>query len=112
MATVSSIRNNEPTPNPNAAKVEMKLEVVIIPVSDVDRAKEFCSGLLWRLDADFPVGNDWRVVQFTPPAGLRVLGDIRKGRHHGSARLCPGPVSRSLRYCAEVRIKPLLGMAK
>jgi len=46
--------------------VDMKLEVVVIPVSDVDRAKRFYGGLGWRLDADFAAG-DWRVIQFTPP---------------------------------------------
>jgi catechol 2,3-dioxygenase-like lactoylglutathione lyase family enzyme len=50
-----------------AAKLDMKLEVVVIPVSDVDRAKIFYANLGWRLDADFPAGNDFRVVQFTPP---------------------------------------------
>src|SRR6516225_9468669 len=52
---------------PKASPVDMKLEVVVIPVSDVDRAKEFYSKLGWRLDADFPVGDAFRVVQFTPP---------------------------------------------
>jgi catechol 2,3-dioxygenase-like lactoylglutathione lyase family enzyme len=47
--------------------VEMKLEVVVIPVSDVDRAKRFYGGLGWRLDADFVIGDEFRVVQFTPP---------------------------------------------
>jgi catechol 2,3-dioxygenase-like lactoylglutathione lyase family enzyme len=47
--------------------VDLKLEVVVIPVSDVDRAKEFYSKLGWRLDADFPFDNGFRVVQFTPP---------------------------------------------
>jgi catechol 2,3-dioxygenase-like lactoylglutathione lyase family enzyme len=47
--------------------VDVKLEVVVIPVSDVDRAKEFYGGLGWRLDADFPFDNGFRVVQFTPP---------------------------------------------
>jgi catechol 2,3-dioxygenase-like lactoylglutathione lyase family enzyme len=47
--------------------VDMKLEVVVIPVSDVDRAKRFYGGLGWRLDADFVVGDAFRVVQFTPP---------------------------------------------
>ncbi len=46
---------------------DIKLEVVVIPVSDVDRAKEFYAGLGWRLDADFPFDNGFRVVQFTPP---------------------------------------------
>jgi catechol 2,3-dioxygenase-like lactoylglutathione lyase family enzyme len=45
----------------------MNLEVVVIPVSDVDRAKEFYSRLGWRLDADFAFDNGFRVVQFTPP---------------------------------------------
>ena len=49
------------------ATVDMKLEVVVIPVSDVDRAKEFYGRLGWRLDADFQFDNGFRVVQFTPP---------------------------------------------
>ena len=49
------------------AKVDMKLEVALIPVSDVDRAKEFYTRLGWRLDDDIVMGNDFRVVQFTPP---------------------------------------------
>jgi catechol 2,3-dioxygenase-like lactoylglutathione lyase family enzyme len=47
--------------------VDMKLEVVVIPVADVDRAKAFYAGLGWRLDADFPISDDLRVVQLTPP---------------------------------------------
>jgi len=49
------------------AKVDMKFEVVVIPVSDVDRAKEFYGRLGWRLDADFRFDNGFHVVQFTPP---------------------------------------------
>jgi catechol 2,3-dioxygenase-like lactoylglutathione lyase family enzyme len=45
----------------------MKLEALVIPVSDVDRAKQFYANLGWRLDADFPFDNGFRVVQFTPP---------------------------------------------
>ena len=45
----------------------MRLEVVVLPVSDVDLAKEFYAGLGWRLDADFVDGDDFRVVQLTPP---------------------------------------------
>ena len=52
---------------PSAAVVDTKLEVVVIPVSDVDRAKRFYGSLGWRLDADFSAGEDWRVVQLTPP---------------------------------------------
>jgi predicted enzyme related to lactoylglutathione lyase len=47
--------------------VDMKLEVAVLPVADVDRAKAFYQGLGWRLDADFPFDNGFRVVQFTPP---------------------------------------------
>ena len=47
--------------------VDLKLEVVVIPVSDVDRAKAFYGGLGWRLDADFPFDNGVRIVQITPP---------------------------------------------
>src|SRR5215207_4787995 len=47
--------------------VDLKLEVVILPVSDVDRAKRFYESLGWRLDGDFTNGSDWRAVQLTPP---------------------------------------------
>ena len=47
--------------------IDLKLEVVVLPVSDVDRAKRFYEGLGWRLDADFPGAGDFRVVQMTPP---------------------------------------------
>jgi catechol 2,3-dioxygenase-like lactoylglutathione lyase family enzyme len=50
-----------------ARTLDMKLEVVVIPVSDVGRAKEFYTSLGWRLDADFAEGDDFRVLQFTPP---------------------------------------------
>ena len=58
---------NERDVAPPARTVDMKLEVVVIPVSDVERAKRFYGGLGWRLDADFVVGDTFRVVQFTPP---------------------------------------------
>jgi catechol 2,3-dioxygenase-like lactoylglutathione lyase family enzyme len=48
------------------ATIDTKLEVVVVPVADVDRAKQFYEGLGWRLDGDFTDGNDWRVVQMTP----------------------------------------------
>jgi catechol 2,3-dioxygenase-like lactoylglutathione lyase family enzyme len=47
--------------------MDAKLEVVVLPVADVDRAKAFYQGLGWRLDADFPIADDYRIVQFTPP---------------------------------------------
>jgi catechol 2,3-dioxygenase-like lactoylglutathione lyase family enzyme len=52
----------------------MKLEVIVIPVSDVERAKRFYSNLGWRLDAEFAAGADFRVIQFTPPgSGCSVI---------------------------------------
>jgi len=58
----------------SAARVDMKIEIVVIPVSDVDRAKEFYAKLGWRLDADFAHGDDWRAIQFTPPgSGCSVI---------------------------------------
>src|SRR3954453_760795 len=65
---MSSMRATDPTIGaPTEATVDLKLEAVVIPVSDVDRAKDFYAGLGWRLDADFPFDNGFRVVQFTPP---------------------------------------------
>ena len=55
------------TPIRTAAGTDLKLEVVVIPVSDVDRAKRFYENLGWRPDADFAHGDDWRLVQMTPP---------------------------------------------
>jgi catechol 2,3-dioxygenase-like lactoylglutathione lyase family enzyme len=51
----------------SVAIVDQKVEALVIPVSDVDRAKQFYKNLGWRLDADFPFDNGFRVVQFTPP---------------------------------------------
>jgi len=57
-----------------ASRVDMKFEIVVIPVSDVDRAKEFYGRLGWRLDADYDNGRDFRVIQFTPPgSGCSVI---------------------------------------
>ena len=66
MATSSAI-NNEPVSHASAARVDMKFEVIVIPVADVDRSKAFYTKLGWRLDADFAFDNGFRVVQFTPP---------------------------------------------
>jgi catechol 2,3-dioxygenase-like lactoylglutathione lyase family enzyme len=53
---------------------EMRLEVVVVPVSDVDRAKRFYESLGWRLDADFPVEEGYRIVQLTPPgSGCSII---------------------------------------
>src|SRR6188768_3811691 len=67
----TEIRSNDPT---GVAKVGMKFEIVVIPVSDVDRAKEFYGRIGWRLDADFVSGKDYRVIQFTPPgSGCSII---------------------------------------
>src|SRR5215467_7157612 len=66
--STTEVRPDNATGKAVAAKVDMKFEIVVIPVSDVDRAKEFYGGKLgWRLDADFDNGKDFRVIQFTPP---------------------------------------------
>jgi catechol 2,3-dioxygenase-like lactoylglutathione lyase family enzyme len=63
----TEVRSETAIETPRARRVDMKLEVVVIPVADVDRAKRFYTNLGWRLDADFVVGDAFRVVQFTPP---------------------------------------------
>jgi catechol 2,3-dioxygenase-like lactoylglutathione lyase family enzyme len=59
--------NEQSVRSPAAPTAELKLEVVIIPVADVDRSKRFYGNLGWRLDADFANDDGWRVVQMTPP---------------------------------------------
>ena len=66
MPTTAEVRPEDATRSAGVGAVPMKLEVVIIPVSDVDRAKEFYARLGWRLDADF-IRGDTRAIQFTPP---------------------------------------------
>ena len=70
------------------ARVDMKFEIVVIPVSDADRAKEFYARLGWRLDADYDNGTDFRVIQFTPPgSGCSVIfGRNVTGAAPGSAQ--------------------------
>ena len=77
-----------PIETPRAQAVDMRLEIVVIPVSDVDRAKRFYGGLGWRLDADFAAGDDFRVIQFTPPgSGCSVIfGKNVTAAAAGSAR--------------------------
>ncbi|HTZ89764.1 MAG TPA: VOC family protein [Alloacidobacterium sp.] len=72
----------------DATGVDTKLEIVVIPVSDVDRAKEFYAKLGWRLDADYDNGSDFRVIQFTPPgSGCSVIfGRNVTGAAPGSAQ--------------------------
>jgi catechol 2,3-dioxygenase-like lactoylglutathione lyase family enzyme len=69
--TASSIKQQKS--DAGVAKVDMKFEVSIVPVSDVDRAKEFYTKLGWRLDDDIVNGTDFRVVQFTPPGSASSI---------------------------------------
>ena len=75
MANVTyEVQANDAASEASVAKVDMKFEIVVIPVSDVDRAKEFYAKLGWRLDADYDNGNDFRIIQFTPPgSGCSVI---------------------------------------
>jgi catechol 2,3-dioxygenase-like lactoylglutathione lyase family enzyme len=58
----------------HASTIDMKLEIVVIPVSDVERAKRFYGELGWRLDLDYTAREDFRVIQFTPPgSGCSVI---------------------------------------
>lgn len=65
--SATEVRSETGSRRPRSRTVDMKLEVVVIPVADVERAKRFYSDLGWRLDADFVVGSDFRGVQLTPP---------------------------------------------
>jgi catechol 2,3-dioxygenase-like lactoylglutathione lyase family enzyme len=82
------VRANNAVSEASVAKVDMKLEIVVIPVSDVDRAKEFYARLGWRLDADHGNSKDYRVIQFTPPgSGCSVIfGKNVTGAAPGSAQ--------------------------
>jgi catechol 2,3-dioxygenase-like lactoylglutathione lyase family enzyme len=73
--STNEVLSKDGTRDASVARVDMKLEILVIPVSDVDRAKEFYGGKLgWRLDADYDNGKDFRVIQFTPPgSGCSVI---------------------------------------
>jgi catechol 2,3-dioxygenase-like lactoylglutathione lyase family enzyme len=103
-STQVSTEQQPATGVPAAATIDLKLEVIAIPVSDVDRAKAFYGGLGWTLDADFMVGKDFRAVQLTPPGSpcsihlsttaapgsaqgmFLVVADIEAARHELIAR--------------------------
>ena len=87
MSTTATVRD-EATTETRAAKIDTKLEIVVIPVSNVDRAKEFYGRLGWRLDAEFASGDDYRAMQFTPPgSGCSVIfGKNVTGAAPGSAQ--------------------------
>jgi catechol 2,3-dioxygenase-like lactoylglutathione lyase family enzyme len=87
--------------------MDMKLEVVVLPVSDVDRAKDFYTQQLgFRLDADFPISNGYRIVQVTPPGsacsiifGTGVAADAGAGTHQG-LHLVVSDIEQALRELA------------
>jgi catechol 2,3-dioxygenase-like lactoylglutathione lyase family enzyme len=85
MANLKEVPGNDAT---SAASIDMKFEIAVIPVSDVDRAKQFYEKLGWRLDADYDNGKDFRVIQFTPPgSGCSVIfGRNVTGAEPGSAQ--------------------------
>ena len=82
------VRGSDGSRNAEAGRIDARLEVIVVPVSDVDRAKEFYARLGWRLDADFGKGEDFRVIQFTPPgSGCSVIfGKNVTGGAPGSAQ--------------------------
>jgi catechol 2,3-dioxygenase-like lactoylglutathione lyase family enzyme len=80
--STSEDRSSDASDMESVKNVDLKLEVVVLPVSDVDRAKAFYGGLGWRLDADFSFDNGFRVVQFTPPgsdASIQFGTDLTSG---------------------------------
>jgi catechol 2,3-dioxygenase-like lactoylglutathione lyase family enzyme len=88
---------NEETKSGSVAELDMKLEVVVIPVSEVDRAKKFYSRLGWRLDADRAAGDNFRLVQFTPPGSG---GSIQFGVNLTSA--APGSAQAMLLTVSDI----------
>jgi catechol 2,3-dioxygenase-like lactoylglutathione lyase family enzyme len=87
MSTASE--SSETSAGPQPGTIDMKLEVVAIPVSDVDRAKAFYASLGWRLDADFEFGSDVRAVQFTP-----THSDCSVSFGRGLTKAAPGSAER------------------
>src|SRR3984957_8521579 len=72
--STNPVRGKETISKASVATSDMKFEIVVIPVADVDRAKEFYGKLGWRLDADYDSGKDFRVIQFTPPgSGCSII---------------------------------------
>ncbi|MCK1407836.1 VOC family protein [Bradyrhizobium sp. 76] len=88
-AKLSNKPSNKSAKTPSTSpSVDQRLEVIVISVSDVDRAKAFYARLGWRLDADFASGDDWRVIQFTPPGSACsvIFGRNVTAAAPGSAR--------------------------
>ena len=85
----TDVTSDTAAPAPAAGTVEFKLEVVVLPVADVDRAKAFYEMLGWRLDADLATGDEYRIVQLTPPGSSASI-------HFGTGvtSAAPGSVER------------------
>ena len=71
--TTARVTTESTTDEADTPTVDLKLEVVVIPVADANRSKQFYDDLGWRLDADFAFDNDFRVVQFTPPGSATSI---------------------------------------
>lgn len=86
--STTEVGSKDAAGNADIARVDMKLEVVVIPVSDIDRAKKFYESIGWRLNIDRSAGEDFRLVQFTPPgSGCSVhFGKNVTSAAPGSAR--------------------------
>src|SRR5215470_17101663 len=65
--STNEVRSNDTIRGMSIKNIDLKLEAIVIPVADVDRAKKFYGNLGWRLDADFRFDNGFRIIQFTPP---------------------------------------------
>jgi catechol 2,3-dioxygenase-like lactoylglutathione lyase family enzyme len=89
---------SEPTRIPSAGMAETKLEIIVLPVSDVERSKRFYESLGWRLDADFVAGDAWRGLQMTPPGSLC---SVIFGK--GVTTAAPGSVQGLLLVVADIR---------
>jgi catechol 2,3-dioxygenase-like lactoylglutathione lyase family enzyme len=91
----TDVSAGSPTEAAPVGTLDMKLEVITIPVSDVDRAKAFYEGLGWRLDADISRGDAFRVVQFTPPhSECSVAIGKGLGAAFGTDEMTPGSQQR------------------
>jgi catechol 2,3-dioxygenase-like lactoylglutathione lyase family enzyme len=83
----TQVSHDAAAPSPDPPTVALRYEVTVLPVTDVDRAKAFYLGLGWRLDADFPIDEHYRIVQFTPPGSPT---SIQFGT--GTSAMTPGTV--------------------
>src|SRR5215212_11166260 len=88
---------SSPDTSGEVGTIDMKLEVVTLPVSDIERAKQFYERLGWRLDADLAAGEDFRVLQFTPP---RSQCSIHFGT--GLTQSAPGSADRMILAVSDI----------